>query len=45
MTVSVAKPNTDFVRKSICHKAVVLWNSLNSETRVISDANCFKKEF
>lgn len=33
MTFTEAKHNTNFVRKSICQKAVTLWNSINNETR------------
>ena len=44
LTFTQPKPNTEFLQKSTCYKAITLWNqSVDNDTRAISSASMFQK--
>ena len=43
ITYVLPKPNTDFLKKSICYQAITLWNSLDKELKSTETFDKFKK--
>ena len=44
LTFTQPKPNTEFLRKSTCYKAITLWNSVDNDIRAISSKSMFKNK-
>ena len=43
-TLQLARPKTDFLKKSISYNAALRWNSLDNKTRGITNFNCFRSK-
>ena len=41
MTLTIPKPKTDFMKKSITYQAICLWNNLDNLVRWASDSGAF----
>ena len=45
MTLTVPKPKYDFMKKSITHQAIFLWNNLYNSAKLVSDSGAFVGRF